>query len=452
MKDRLTILQGDCRETLATLPAESVQCCVTSPPYWGLRDYGTEPLHWPETSFVPMAGLPPIVIPAQSSALGLEADPWAFVGHMLLIFDQIHRVLRQDGTCWVNMGDSYVSCNGSAKNRGDGQPKLNGRGQPKGSNSDRSPAPWMAAGRSNPTAQPNRAPISGLKTKDLVGMPWRLALALQAAGWYLRSDIVWAKPNPMPESQKDRPTKSHEYIFLLAKSDRYYYDAAAIMEPVTGNAHARGSGVNPKARFPAGWAHTGTHKELKGRYRPRQNESFSSAVAQIVGERNKRTVWTVPTHPFKDAHFATFPPKLIRPCILAGTSAHGGCSDCGTPYKRLTEQGEPSLAYQQQCGGDATGAYRGTATKDFAGAKVQNASEVKARILAGMRIKKTVGWAKQCLCSTDSVSPCVVLDPFGGSGTVGEVAGELGLHTVLCELNAAYIPMIRRRTESPSLL
>lgn len=249
------VLNGDSMTVLQTLPDESVNCIVTSPPYWGLRDYG-------------MAG-----------QMGLESTPAGYVDGMVTLFREARRVLRDDGTLWLNLGDSYAS-----GGRGGGMAGERGEKQ-----------------RSNEGALlgPKRAP-EGLKDKDLVGIPWRVAFALQADGWYLRQDIIWAKPNPMPESVTDRCTKAHEYIFLLAKSARYYFDAEAISEQASGE--ARGGGFKA-----AGAGHTNLSK-----------------CGEIAYEtRNKRDVWTVATQPYSEAHFATFPPALIEPCILAGCPTGG---------------------------------------------------------------------------------------------------------------------------------
>lgn len=244
---------GDALDVLKSIQSESVQCCVTSPPYWGLRDYGIE------------------------GQLGLEKTPEAYVEKMVEIFKEVRRVLKKDGTLWLNLGDVYAG----NSIPGGGDPTV----------IDRNLGGQKYRQKTVPAS---------LKPKDLIGIPWRVAFALQSDGWYLRSDIIWSKPNPMPESVTDRPTKAHEYIFLMSKSSRYYYDADAIKEPVTGNAHDRGNGVNPKARFPAGWdSGQGSHKEKIGRYpRSKQNESFSSAVTGLVDYRNKRSVWTVATQPF----------------------------------------------------------------------------------------------------------------------------------------------------------
>lgn len=270
---------GDCREVMRDLIASGVkvQTCVTSPPYWGLRQYGVD------------------------GAYGLERSPARYLARMRSVFRLVWELLADDGTLWLNMGDSYAGAPGGGQ----------------GKNGQR--ATRTFTGKVFLHKRGN-----GLKPKDLVGMPWMLALLLRADGWTLRRDIIWAKPCCMPEAVKDRPTTAHEYIFLLTKSARYYYDAEAIKEPVTGNAHSRGSGVNPKARASA-YAGTGVGfghgYEDKPRYRggARQNESFSGAVNELVDSRNKRSVWTVPPQPFPDAHFATFPESLITPCILAGS-------------------------------------------------------------------------------------------------------------------------------------
>jgi DNA modification methylase len=347
----IQILEGDCLQQMKSLAPQSVHCCVTSPPYWGLRDYGCD------------------------GQIGLEKTPEEYVAKMVEVFREIRRVLREDGTVWLNLGDSYASSptkGGSGPNGKNGYGEKYARAMRRGSGradgivTDESPR-----NRDGCTIPP------GLKPKDLCGIPWRVAFALQTDGWYLRSDIIWHKSNPMPESVTDRPTKSHEYVFLMSKSARYYYDAEAIMEPTSGNAHARKAngrnsrmcveraagreqskpnpsrshipGVTPKSAAPGSGI--------------KANESFHAAVTDLVAYRNKRSVWTVATHPFKSAHFATFPPKLIEPCILAG------CVSGGT-----------------------------------------------------------------------------VLDPFGGSGTTGQVALELGRNAILIELNPDYVKLARDRT------
>jgi len=249
------LLTGDVRERLTELPDASVQCCVTSPPYWGLRDYGID------------------------SQLGLEPTPDAYVASMVAVFREVRRVLRDDGTLWMNMGDSYAT-------------------SPAGNFGKDMPAP-ADGGRYRENKPKMDWARSGLKPKDLVGIPWRVAFALQADGWYLRSDIIWHKPNPMPESVTDRPTKSHEYVFLLTKSARYFYDAEAIKEV---------------ALYPDGMNGRQPVKSPHG-----QGFSAGRSTGASTGGRNCRSVWTITTQPYPDAHFATFPEALPERCITAGT-------------------------------------------------------------------------------------------------------------------------------------
>lgn len=424
MTPKREILLGDVRETLKQVPDNSVHCVVTSPPYFALRAYGND-----------------------SREIGREKTPEEFIETMVGVFREVRRVLRPDGTCWVNMGDSY---NGSGRSGGEA---IADRGD------------MVHRGKTNEPA----IRVSGLKPKDLIGIPWMLAFALRADGWYLRCDIIWSKPNCMPESVYDRPTKSHEYIFLLTKSARYFYDDEAIKEEVTGNAHPRGDGVNPKAkaagknsrmhvdRDPAhlkqDQVENRRYNGFNERWKNRQNESFSAAISGgVISKRNKRSVWPIATSPFTDAHFATFPPELIKPCIMAGASEGGCCAECGTPRERIVELGEPDIEHQRACGGDLNGEYFGQSKKGYATSKAQDASATKARILAGMREKKTIGWKKACDCKTEAFIPCTVLDPFAGSGTSGEVSGELGRSFIGCELYEKFLPMINRRTAQPGLL
>jgi DNA modification methylase len=251
---RAVVHVGDVRAILPTLEAGSVRCCVTSPPYWGLRDYGV------------------------AGQLGLEPTPDAYVANLVAVFRAVRRVLADDGTLWLNLGDSY------AANR----------------SYQVVDSKHVDVGNHSPSTIPD-----GLKPKDLVGIPWRVAFALQADGWYLRSDIIWAKPNPMPESVTDRPTKAHEYLFLLAKSERYYYDAAAIAEDAI---HA--------GRLVL--ASGGDAKNAQGANRAAAG--FTKHNTTIGATRNARTVWTISTQPYPDAHFATFPEDLPRRCILAGSA------------------------------------------------------------------------------------------------------------------------------------
>lgn len=298
-----TIIHGDALTELHKLTAKSVQCCVTSPPYHGLRDYGVPPTDWPDVSYSPMAGLPPMTISAMSCCLGMEPDLWAFIGHIVLIFRGVRHTLKDDGTLWLNMGDAYASIGGGYSACGSRcESDVVGRGT-----------------RSAIQKGKARKPNEGLKPKDLTGQPWRVAFALQADGWYLRSEIIWHKRNPMPESVQDRPTKAHEQLFLFSKSLKYFYDAEAIKEPAATDA------ASPRNQWGVDKAPPPGQRPQKRPSRPKK--SFSGkrgddSFRAVVDFRNKRTVWTVGVSRFSGAHFATFPPELARPCIMAGTK-HG---------------------------------------------------------------------------------------------------------------------------------
>jgi len=267
----LTVFQGDCREVMASMEPASIHCVVTSPPYWGLRDYGTE------------------------GQLGLEATPEAYVANMVAVFREISRVLRDDGTVWLNLGDSYI---------GGGRGGANGDQVGLGTISGNAHASGTRWG-------PPTGKVAGYKSKDLVGIPWMVAFALRADGWYLRSDIIWSKPNPMPESVTDRPTKSHEYLFLLSKSSRYYFDAKAVRDEYV-------TPRDTKARMGFGSA-TGKNQTQDQAHSVSPGKRFEFAEG-----RNIRSVWTVATQPYPGAHFATFLEKLVEPCVKAG------CSQLGT--------------------------------------------------------------------------------------------------------------------------
>jgi DNA modification methylase len=326
----LQILQGDALAVLKTMPDCSVQCCVTSPPYWGLRDYGCD------------------------GQIGLERTPEEYVARIVEVFREVRRVLRDDGTVWLNIGDSY--CGGNTGNQSNVGQRY-GDGKESNGHVFRRDGAFAAS--------------IGLKPKDLVGIPWRLAFALQSDGWWLRQDIIWHKPNPMPESVTDRCTKAHEYIFLMTKSAKYYYDAEAIKEPIKDSSIARltqdvasqeGSDRVPgKTNGKMKAVRFGGNK-LCPDTRLQSGNEWNPAPEGTVA--NKRSVWTVPTASFSEAHFATFPPDLIKPCIMAGSKP-----------------------------GDT------------------------------------------------------ILDPFGGSGTTGMVALELGRKAMLIELNSEYVKLAERRCD-----
>lgn len=284
---------GDALTVLPTLPERLVQMCATSPPYWGLRDYGLSPQNWPAVDFAPMPGLPMVSIPAQEGCLGLEPDPWAFIGHLVLVFQAVRRVLRDDGVLFLNLGDSYAGGGRAGKN-----PEYQARHTMFG----------KAAKHTETFGVPLGAP-AGLKAKDLCGMPWRVAFALQADGWYLRSDVIWEKPNPMPESCTDRPTRAHEYVFVLSKSPQYFWDKAAVAEPSVDPNHPRTVLDNGPQEVPPG---TSKHKGLR-----RSGVNDVGEVTQTT--RNLRSVWTTPTQPYRGAHFATWPEALVERMVLAGS-------------------------------------------------------------------------------------------------------------------------------------
>lgn len=460
------VLLGDVREQLRTLPAASVHSVVTSPPYWGLRDYGLPPLVWDgnqacehewgegvihagqsgrrgETSRLQMQGergASGVLAPASCSvtcsrcsawrgSLGLEPTPELFVQHLVAVFREVRRVLRDDGTLWLNLGDSYTS--GGRKTRDPGQSKIH----PALEN-------WTAGRAENPP---------GLKDKDLVGIPWLVAFALQADGWYLRSDIVWAKPNPMPESVTDRPTKAHELVFLLSKSATYYYDAEAVKERASENSHGALNGdPGRKARA------TGNHSGPLG-------------LMPASGKRNLRSVWWIATQPYPEAHFSTFPEALVRPCILAGTSERGVCPSCGAPQERVVErvtaEDRSPAGWKMGPGShaDLTGRFD---NREYDGKRRAEAPQAAGRrVLLNVKTARdaggdhdnpfpsvrSLGWRPTCDHGGEPV-PAIVLDPFAGSGTALLVAQSLGRSAIGVELNPEYVALAEKRLAQAVLL
>jgi DNA modification methylase len=376
--------RGDAITVLRRLPDCSVQCCVTSPPYWGLRSYdacscvdqgrleiaqdgrGDRHVAGGAIAFHRIRGADPKCSQCKGTGaissltqrqLGLEPTPEAYVAHMVEVFAEVKRVLRDDGTLWLNMGDSYA---GGGPHHGDKNVGFNGS-------------------NTGPKHGVDRIGVPGLKAKDLVGIPWRLAFALQANGWWLRADCIWHKPNPMPESVRDRPTKSHEYIFLLAKSERYFWDQNAVRE-------------------------------------------------DLPNGRNMRSVWTITPKPFRGAHFATFPPALVERCIKAGTSERGACPRCGKAWERVVEHSPMILRRSERT--HSMGRTRSSGT-----------------MLEPPR-SKTLGFRQSCTCPAAPPVPQVVLDPFIGSGTVAAVAKSLGRDCIGIDLNPKYLAMARARIKS----
>lgn len=598
-------LVGDAREVLRTLPEGSVQVVVTSPPYHGLRDYGIPPSIWggdPECEHIwgeeqkidrkvsNNAGLAETTshlnrdpdrrsdsggaycqCGAWRGCLGLEPTIHMFVDHIVEIFREVRRVLRDDGIVLLNLGDSYASGAGRCFNPGGGETSLGKRRK--------------AAG-AHPLHRGNVSDLrrSAIKPKDMIGMPWTVAFALRDDGWWLKKEIIWNKPNPMPESVKKRPTSSHEQIFMLTKSGNplywthrdgagsrvkpkadyryqdllldfesierpeefnikdkvvcpvchgegelsgwfgviecencegkgkvrrwkrinlwsghdYFYDAEAVREPLQESTRAR---MESKCITPE----ENPHPDSKWPDGDQRQHAFLYKT-DIQRGRNLRDVWTIPTQPYSKAHFATFPEKIPETCIKAGTSERGACPSCGAPWERIIERaGSKSYAvgksaakreaglttafsgyedgssapifttkgfqptcecvedWKRRCGADKNGEYHGKATKDYASARAEDPSAVKARILAGMG-KRTVGYQPTCDCDPREPVPCVVLDPFAGSGTTVKVARRLGRSAIAIDINPDYKELAEERAmlkipdimsydgKSPSLL
>ena len=383
---------GDALTVLQQIPSASVHMCVTSPPYWHLRDYQT---------------------PGQ---IGLEESPERYVETLVQIFAQVFRVLRDDGTCWIVIGDAYAG-SWSAQSRANGNDlgsTLQGGSMLR--------ARQIQAHARGQTHMGSVKHTPGLKPKDLIGLPWRVAFGLQANGWWLRSEIIWEKPSCMPESVRDRPTRSHETIFLLTKNERYFYDAEGIRER-----HAEESLMRAKRnRFGGKYqgSDTAEHGALK-----RGNGFGLEGNADLVcspGGRNKRSVWRINPEPLAEPHFAAYPRKLVEPCILAGTSAHGCCPACWAPYRRKVDKikGTPE-------------SFNGSA---FTHGKTHDARAHLAAVGTGQRTLETTttGWAPTCGCGFETVEPCTVLDPFAGAGTSLIVAAQLGRKSIGIELNQDY--------------
>lgn len=339
-KDWNRILIGDNRETLKSIPDSSIDCCVTSPPYWGLRDYG-----------------------GQEKQIGLEATPEQFISEIVSLFNEVHRILAPHGTLWLNLGDSYLK-------------------------------------------------------KSLLGLPWLAAIALRQNGWYLRQEIIWHKPAPMPAAVRDRCTTSHEPIFLLSKSPFYYFDWYAISEPCSENTHSRGNAQAPKAK----------NNSRNGKLASKQNAHFQDNCSNMVDRRNKRSVWTINTESYSGAHFAVYPKKLVEPCVSAGCP-ESVCVECGKPYRR-------SIDAKRQ------------ATRPGNSTKVEGHSEKTVGNRDPQRHATTYidkGFHADCQCN-GSTRRGRVLDPFLGSGTTAAVAQSLGRDWIGCELNSEYVPLINERT------
>jgi len=433
---------------------QSVHTCVTSPPYWGLRRYsGVDGTVWPSVTYTPMAEMGSVTIPGDTGCehvwgsnlpehhpgqvnqskwkdndavaagqtagagsycqrcgawrgmLGLEPTPEMYVAHLVLIFREVWRVMRDDGVLWLNLGDSY-----SGSNKGHGRKPYGGAKQRTNTGSIGLPVQdWDD---------------TGLKPKDLCGIPWRVAFALQADGWYLRSDIVWAKGlsfcdsyagSCMPESVTDRCTKAHEYVFMLAKNKRYFWDQEAVKEASIDLSGSR-------ARYKAGGFGGNKNESLLA-----MDQVHTRVIGErkFDGKRNLRDVWAINPGSYPGSHYAVFPPDLVEPCIKAGTSEHGVCPECGAPWERVVK---PSEKYAQHLKGSWH------SHEDDLGLG-QRKDGPGRRMSADYR---TLGWQPTCDHDVGPV-PATVLDLFAGSGTTGEVARRLGRDCVLLDLSHKYL-------------
>jgi DNA modification methylase len=426
------ILHGDCRDVLRTLPDESVHMVVTSPPYFGLRDYGTAAWDGGDPACDHKqgrngSGRADGIVDERGQRnrdgvgsmggdcgkcgarridrqIGLEPTPDAYVAELVGVFREVRRVMRRDATCWLNLGDSYAGGGGFCATAPSTATSKSGK--------------YGSAG----AAMKSVGKVAGLKPKDFIGIPWAVAFALRADGWYLRSDIIWAKSNPMPESVTDRPTKAHEYLFLLSKSGRYYYDAEAIADDAQTVAGATWAERKAAGAIAGNIGSSETYQRgVHG------NGSAGSNLTRQDGRRNKRSVWTVATQPFSEAHFATFPPDLIEPCIKAGTSEKGCCAKCGAPWKRDVERTAMVIDRSERT--HEKGRTRASGT------------------MLEPPKSTTLGWSPSCSCDA-GVVPCTVLDCFGGAGTTALVADRLQRSAILIELNESYSEMAKRRVDA----
>lgn len=415
------IAHGDALSVLSLLPSGIAQTCVTSPPYFGLRSYGNEPVAWPAVSYAPMPGLPELTVAEWTGNLGLEPTPEMFIAHLVLIFREVKRVLADTGVVWINMGDSYAGSWGNYSPTGQGGQR------------DKSMERWQRPAYEDKQdwRPPTSNKLPGLKPKDLMLIPARLALALQADGWWVRSEIVWAKGrslhvdecgpgSTMPESVGDRPTKAHEMVYLLSKSGRYFYDAEAVREPSVSETQLEHNLKYAKQydaydstahnRQPNNTNHKGIHS------RPGS-----------IG-RNLRDVWLINPGSFKQAHFAVFPDDIPDICIRAGTSERGQCPHCGAPWERVVERTPMEIKRSgraEEMGEFGRTQASGTMTKP--------------------PTSETVGWQPTCECDEHEPVAQLVIDPFSGAGTTGLVATRLGRRYIGIEPNAEYVKMSEQR-------
>lgn len=364
MNNKVLLLNGDSLEILKNFPNNTFHTAVTSPPYWQLRDYFVD------------------------NQLGHEATPEEYVENLVDILREVKRVLRKDGTLWLNIGDGYNNNSGFC----------------------RSSKEWQRGGRKSGSADKKLFKHKYIKQKDLIGIPWRVAFALQENGWYLRCDIIYSKTNIMPDGAKDRPTRSHEYIFLLSKSKKYFYDYYAVLEDTKDRpSRVQGFGAN----------------EQHGTFRQDQDRTF-----EHYGKRNKRSVWHTSVSSFKGKHYATFSQELIDPCVASSTSQKGCCIKCGSPWKRIFDKVRVEIDKKYS-------PKKMTEIINFF-PEMEEKKEYQLQL-----IEK--GWEKQCDCNTHKTKPCIILDPFSGMATTGVVALKYNQNYVGIEINKEYLEMSRRR-------
>ncbi len=487
------ILQGDCRSVLKSLPDQSVHCVVTSPPFWGLRDYqtatweGGDPFHehdritarsgrggsgspgkqtagsFPSDHGAPICSCGAVKTDQQ---IGLEQSPQEYVAELVSVFREVWRVLRDDGTVWLNLGDSY-----SPTNRGE-------NARPR---SDLAYQRYMQGEHMHADLPTERGRIRavadmGIKQKDLVGIPWMVAFALRDDGWWLRQDNIWAKRNCMPESIRDRTTRAHEYMFLLTKSgsstlwthrdkngvrqkpepdyrwqDVANDDAETDQEPADWRAAKLSDGRKRWRRINLWSGHDYFYDataieedgDIEAGTRAAKGGNVRSSIKEVngrppeyfeyTGKRNKRSVWWIATQPFPESHFAVFPDELVKPCILAGTSERGVCAACGAPWTRQTEKVATGRVRQRQTAGLGTAIRREPLGLDAVAGEFQEGVE-----------RRTVGWLPSCQCAAEVV-PATVLDPFAGAFTCPMVADRLQRNAIGIELSEAYCKMARDR-------
>jgi DNA modification methylase len=438
------VLVGDARAVLAGLPAESVHCAITSPPYFGLRNYSTEPVEWGgspgcehvwsdklgerksqaqqdngpgggvwnavsrgqdssanRTAFVSSMGTTCSLCGCWRGELGAEPTPELYVAHLVEVFAAVRRVLRQDGTLWVVIGDSF------AANR----------------SYQVADSKWKDVGNSLSMRVP-----SGLQGKELIGIPWLFAFAMRRNGWLIRQELIWSKSSCMPESVTDRCTRAHETVFMFVRQGRYFYDGEAIKEQAQSDLmdgrRGDGAGYSFKETVPVTHMGVGTNG------------------------RNKRSVWTVNPEPLAEPHYAAYPSKLVDPMVRAGTSERGVCAACLAPWRRVVEydRGGPSTKAERE----AAGELRTTFYAPNSDTPTGRTPGSDTRGLPSVNVK-TLDWLPTCTCNADDPRPATVLDPFAGAGTTGLAAQRLSRDAILIELNPQYCEIIEKRLEADRL-